>query len=194
VTADVDVEPLIFGIKPGTAEMPFAGEVRLVAVVAQNLRECDFLEREMFEIRRGKEGFVARPMLFNVFGLRRAKPVRCAEAGGVASGEDAGAGGAADGAGGVGLGEADALGGEAIEVGRVVKRAAVAAEVPPAEVVREDEDDVRAVLGQGQRGEQGGCGDDECDDAGRPGYGLLRGVSGDILVRVGAAINEFACG
>ena len=64
-----------------------------------------------------------------------------ADTGGVAAGEEGGAGGGADGVGRGPVGEADAFGGELIDVGGG-EGGAVAVEVAVAEVVGVDEDDV----------------------------------------------------
>ena len=62
------------------------------------------------------------------------------------AGEDRGARRGADAAGGVALGKADALGGKLVEVRCFDDRVAVAGEVAPAQVVRQEHDDVRALL------------------------------------------------
>ena len=84
-----------------------------------------------------------------------------AEARGVFAGHDAGARGRADGTGGVGVGEAHATGGEAVDVGSFVEAAAVEADVAPAEVVDQDEDEVKAS-GRGGRWELGRKGGGGC--------------------------------
>ena len=81
--------------------------------------------------------------------LATGDPIGELETGGVLAGEQRGAGGGADGAGGVGLGEAEAIAGERVEMRRFVIRMTGAAEVAPAEIVDEDEDN--ASLGRSGR-------------------------------------------
>ena len=82
---------------------------------------------------------------------------RDASAGGVLTGQDARARRGAQRAGGIGLRESDAAGGQPVEVGRLMILAAEAGEVAPAQVVGEDQDDVRLVRGEGrERGEEDG--------------------------------------
>jgi hypothetical protein len=59
---------------------------------------------------------------------------------------------AARSAGVIGVGEPHALVGQAVDGGDLVKRAAVAAEIPLAEVVGEDEDDVERLRRLGTAG------------------------------------------
>ena len=75
----------------------------------------------------------------------------------VLAGQDARASRRAERAGGIRLREPDAAGGQAIEVGRLMILAAEAGEVAPAEVVGQDQDDIRLICGDGRkRGEEDG--------------------------------------
>ncbi len=91
-------------------------------------------------------------------------PVGEVEPGRGLAGEEGGTGRGADGAGAVGVGEACAVAGEAVEIGRQVKAGAVAAEVGPAEVIDEDDDDV-GFWGGGEGGAREGS--EEKEDEGQ---------------------------
>ena len=128
------------------AEVPLADECGGVAGLPERRGEGDFVERELLlEARPGER--LVRPV-----GPAR-KPVGDAEPGRRLAGEQRRAGRRADGGGGVGVGEAQAGFRHRVERGGAVVLAAVAAEVGPAEVVGEDDDDVEALRGVGGGGE-----------------------------------------
>ena len=122
------------------AEVPFSEECRFVAAGLQRLGERGFLEWQ--------EGldFQAPEPLFRLV-LAAGQPIRDAQAGWRFASQDAGAAGGADRCSGVGIGEAHAFLRQSVEVRRLVKGAPVAAEVRPAEVVGDDENDVWHFLG-----------------------------------------------
>ncbi len=74
---------------------------------------------------------------------------------GVTAGEQRGAGGGAVGHGDVAIGEASTLGGHAVEVRRFVGRAAEAAEVATAEIIGQNNDEIRKPGGP-EGGKAGG--------------------------------------
>lgn len=75
--------------------------------------------------------------------------------------------GRTDWGGGIGLGKADSLKSHAVKVGGLVEPVSVASELRPAEIVGEDEDDVRRLPGGGPGCRKQGTGEDE--DSNQPG-------------------------
>ncbi len=140
---NVDVEALLGGAEFFAAEVPLADAGGGVAFGLEALGQGFFFKRELL----GPLGDSETAVLWHVSG----DPVGDVEAGGRLAGEQGGAGGGADGAGGVGLGEAHAVLGKLVDVGGLVVFGAVAAEVGPAHVVDEHDDDVwRRAGGQGR--------------------------------------------
>jgi len=134
--AEVEVEALVLGPMLGSvAEVPFSEESRFVAAGLQRLGDGDFFQRQ--------EGldFQAPEPLFRLV-LASGQPIRDAQAGRRFASQDAGTGGGADRRSSVGIGEAHAFLRQSVEVWRLVKSAPIAAEVRPAEVVGDYENDV----------------------------------------------------
>ena len=147
-------EALRIGGEFAAAEVPLAGEERRVAAVAQRFGEGGFGEREVIGVGSGEE----------LAGPHAGDEIRDTEARRIFSGHDATAGGRADAAGGVTLREPHAAFGERVDVRCLVERVRVIrADVHVAEVVGEDEDDVRA----GGRGGVGGGGRREGEKEGK---------------------------
>lgn len=130
--AEVEVEAVFARVASGVvhpvAEMPLADAAGGVAPGLEGLGRGDFTRGQMAHgpIAQHAELVVAHPA-----------------ANRVAPGEQRGSAGRADFGGGVKLGEAHPLGSHAVEVRRADVRVAVATEVPVAEVVGKDDDDVR---------------------------------------------------
>jgi hypothetical protein len=125
------------GLVEMRVEVPFAHVAGGITLGAEELGEGDLARAQVHlaALRDPRE---------------HAVPVRSA------AGEDGRARRAADGARRVALGEACALAGEGVEVGGLDHRVPVDAEVAPAEVVGEEDHDVRRARGRGakKRGEQ----------------------------------------
>ena len=149
VAADVDVEALVRWPLSLVAQVPFAGEKGLVAMLFERLGDGDFLERKVAAILGVEQGVGGAVRLAG-------DPVGDIDANRMAAGHDAGACRTADGAGGVALCEAHAAPGQAIDVWRLVIRAAVGPDVGPAHVVHEKKQEV-GLLGCVKRR----CGCDE---------------------------------
>ena len=135
VTAtDVDVEAVPLGPVRLLAEVPFADVPGLVAAVPQGRGDGPFFQRQMEQVGGRKDA----PLLHarDVVGQRDASR-------GLA-GHDACSRRRAHRARGVGVGEPHAASRQPIEVRGLVEAAAVAAQVHPAHVVDQDEDDVRS--------------------------------------------------
>lgn len=116
----------------------------------------------------GQPGFDDRveDALGGLVGASREKR-REMQAGRGEAGEDGGAGRGTDGKGAIGAGEAGSLGGQAIQVGRAMVGPAVGPQVVDAEVVGQDEDDIRwACLGGGRMG--GEQSESETEEAAEP--------------------------
>ena len=151
-TAQVEVEALMLGPMLGRfAEMPFSEESGFVAAGLQSLGEGDFIERQEWLNRRPLELLVR-------FVLAARQPVRDAQARGVFAGQDARARRRANRRGGVGIGKAHAFLRQAVKIGRFVKSASVATDVRPAEIIGEDENNVRLPR-RGSGVQQSGCGE-----------------------------------
>ena len=135
--ADVDLEAVVFGQVSRAAQMPLADVPGLVATPVERPRQRVFLLRQMLEI-----GHVDDPAAGRVQVPVRVDPVGDADRGWVLAGEDAGAGRRTDRAGGVGVAKAHALCGQPVDIGRLVKGAAVADQIPPTHIVDENKDDI----------------------------------------------------
>ena len=146
---DVEVEALLVGPAGFGAEVPLADAGRGVACGFEGLGHIRDVGREL-------QGPV-RHAQFGEGALVSGDPVGDMQPRRVLSGHDACARGRTDRAGRIGVGEAHALRGEAVDVRRLVVRAAEAAEVSPAHVVGENEDDVGFGDGFGCRCRKGHC-------------------------------------
>ena len=135
VAADVDVEALVRWPLSLVAQVPFAGEKGLVAMLFERLGDGDFLERKVAAILGVEQG------VGGVVGLA-GDPVGDIDANRMAAGHDTGACWAAHGAGGVPLREPHTALGQAVDVWRLVKRAAVRTDVRPAHIVHKEEQEV----------------------------------------------------
>ena len=109
------------------AQVPFADAGRGVALRLERLGDGDFAGRQA----------AGRVPPQNAVAV-----VAHAAADRVAAGEQGGPAGRADLGGGVEIGEPHPFGGHAVEVGRADARMPVAAQVAPAEIIRQDDDDV----------------------------------------------------
>src|SRR6185369_154072 len=141
---DVDIETLLFGKKAFAAEVPFANESSPVAGLLQGLGEGNFLQRQLADDARPFQ------LLIRTIGAPR-EPIGEAKAGGIFPRENTRASWRTDGARGVGLGESHGAGREPVEVGRLVEAAAVTPKVAPAQIIRQDENNV-GPMGFGWRG------------------------------------------
>ena len=135
MAANIDIEPLILGPMAFTAEMPFAREESLVTVRLQLLGNGHLSMREVIAIARMQQlvgGFVALA----------GNPVGDVHAHGMPPSHDACAGGAANWTRCVALREPYAAGRQPIDVRRFMKFASVGADIRPAHVVHEEEQEV----------------------------------------------------
>ena len=130
-----DVEALLVRAEQlPPAQVPLAEASRDVAGRLERLGDGRLLQGELV-VDLGDAELRPRPPVAG-------DEVRHADAGGVLARQDARPCRRADGAGGVGVGEPHALPGEPVDDRREVVRAAVAAQVRPAHVVDQDEDEV----------------------------------------------------
>jgi hypothetical protein len=143
--AEVVIEALIFWPETLGAEMPFASEEGGVTGGFHGLGQGGRVECEAVGVGGGEQRGVAFPFVW----LGGTDVVGDAGAGGPLASHDAGASGGADGAGGVAIRKQSAVFGHLIDIGRLVKRAAVAPEVALAEVIDQEEDDVGRGGGSG---------------------------------------------
>ncbi len=143
----VHVEALVLRPPALGTEVPLAGEEGGVSRLLQHLGEGHFLQRETVGVGRGKQLRVALPLVRRE---RSSDVVSDAGALRPLPGDEGRPRRRADRTGRVGVREAHALRGEAIEVGCLVKGAAVAAEIALPEVVGDEEDDAGTV-GRGER-------------------------------------------
>lgn len=146
-TGDCDIEALFLRPEPRPAEMPLADARRDVAGLAQHLREREFLQRELpFENRL--KHFLRRSIGPARQEIRDVQPRR------IFPREQRRARRRAHGL-PIRIREPHPLPCELVEVRRVVIGATVAVEIVDAEIVREDEDDVRLVRSEGHdRGDE----------------------------------------
>jgi hypothetical protein len=167
--ADVGVEALLLGIELRAAEVPFADAGGGVASGFEPLGQGFLLQGQLL----GPLGDLEAGVGAVVSG----DPVGDVQPGGAFPCQNGGAGGRAHRAGGVGLGEFHPILRELVDVRRLVVLAAVAAEIRPAHVVDQHEDDVRrrflgadqGAEGREKSGEEKGAehgGDDEHVTAG----------------------------
>ena len=119
------------------ADVPLAEIARGVARRRQDLRERHLRKRQVERVRRHPQRQPGRRARGGGLGDEFEPEPRWGTAG-----QQGDAGGRADRGRGVGLGETRALPREPVKVRRVVPRAARAAEIAPAEVVREDDEHV----------------------------------------------------
>jgi hypothetical protein len=142
---DVDIETLLFGKKAFAAEVPFANESSPVAGLFQCLGEGNLLQRQLADDARPFQ------LLIRTIAAPR-QPIGEAKAGGIFPRENTRASWRTDGARGVGLGESHGAGRETVEVGGLVEGAAVTPKVAPAQIIRQDENNV-GPMGFGWRGQ-----------------------------------------
>ena len=135
------VKALVLRPKALRSHVPLASEERGVPALPERFGHGDLFERHPVRVAGRQQHGVAVP-LFRLVAPARADVVGDAQANRVLAGHNAGAGRGADRTGGVGLGEAGAGLRQPVDVGRFVELAAVAAEVTPAEIVGQEEDDV----------------------------------------------------
>ena len=133
----VHVEPLALRIVGGIPQVPLPEVAGPVANPLQRLGQGGFLEGKLVHVL----GWQKLPS------LAPPDPVGDVQAGRVPTGEEAGPGGGADGAGRVGLGEPHPRRGQSVDMGRQVEGTPIGAQVPPSQVVDEEEDEVRRSLG-----------------------------------------------
>ena len=135
VAADVDVKALVGWPFALLAQVPFAGEESLVAMLLECLGEGDFLEWQTVLILRVKEG------VGGAVGLA-GDPVRDIDPHRVFPCHDARPGRATNRPGGIALREAHTRAGQAVDVGSLVERATVGSDIRPAHVVNKEEQKV----------------------------------------------------
>ena len=126
--------------------MPLPGEERFVAVITQHLGEGDFRCAQVPIVLSGQMAVVS-PTTAPRLARGVADPSRDAVLWRVFAGENAGARGTANLAGRVAACELHAAGGDAIDVRTFVIGGALIAEIAPAKVVGENEDDIGSPLG-----------------------------------------------
>ena len=136
--SDVDVEALIGWPLALVSQVPFAGEECLVAVFLERLGNGDLLKRKVAAICRVEQG------IRRTVGLA-GDPVGDIDPDRMPAGHDAGARRAADGTGRIAMREAHAAPGQAVDVGGLVKRAAIGPNVRPAHVVHKEEQEVGSL-------------------------------------------------
>jgi hypothetical protein len=139
VPTDIDIEPVMLGQRERrSAQMPFADTGRVVTGLAQRLGDRDLLQRQS-----AQEPGLAQTGLRVPPPVRR--PVGHQQTRGVFPGQDRGSRRRTNRAGGIRVGEPHALGGQPIDVRRPVVRAALAAQVHPAQIVDQKQHDVVAL-------------------------------------------------
>ena len=163
IAADVERKALFlraeveFGdalIVAGTmGEVPLADVGCGVACGGEPFCDRDFFEGQVADVVSLAKGRAGQGESCRVSG----GVVGDAEAGRRLTGHHGGTSRGADGRGGIGVGEAHAFGGEAVQSRGIQMGVAIAMEVPPAEVVCHDDDDVGfADFGVGAAGDEGG--------------------------------------
>ena len=135
MAANVDVKTLIFRPMSLTTEMPLAGEESLVTVRLQLLGNGHLLKCEVVSILRMKQ------LIVGVIALAW-DPVRDVHSHRMPPSHDATAGGAANWTRCVALREPHARGGKFVDMRRFMKFASVGADIRPAHVVHEEEQEV----------------------------------------------------
>lgn len=146
---DVYPKTAIRGEMALAAEMPLADGCGPVATWGQGFGNRFIRYWQKLIEPRGQE-FRGGPL------FAPGNPVGEVKTRGVLTGQDAGTRGRADGTTGVGVGETDALGSEAIDIRRIDETVAVGAQIAPAQVVHQDEQDVPGSL-CGTIKRRGGC-------------------------------------
>jgi hypothetical protein len=158
-----DLVSLPFGpVRLGESQVPLAEMPGGIPGVAQGFGEGVFVGIEITETLRRDDRPVGRSRRRITGSLRRKRRLMPggrgqAEPGRILPGEDAGAGRRTEGVRRVGVGEPHAARGQTVDVGRFVVAAAVNPTVHPAHVVYEEQDDVGAVRGGGDRGRPAQC-------------------------------------
>ena len=152
---NVDVEALVLRVIRLSAEVPFADAGGDVAGRLQRFRDRDFFQRQLLRVRgiqkfRGGRAAAVQPDGEIQPGRILARMDTCPRR-------------RTDAAGRIRVGEPHALPGQPIQVGSPVDAIAVAAQIGPAQVVGEDEDDVR----RRGRGLPGGRASRECNNGHR---------------------------
>ena len=138
VSADIAVEPVVFGEGSLAAKMPLPCEEGSVATLFECLGQTGIFMRKLPDIFGGKDLIVALPIEPG----SGSNPVRDAVASGVFPGHDAGTGGRADLTGSVAMSEADTLSCDTVNVRCLVVYAALDREVPDSQVISEDKEDI----------------------------------------------------
>src|SRR5690606_168885 len=128
---------------PFGAEVPLAREKRGVTSVLERLGESHLTQREFGAVRRREQFCVAIPFLR----LGRADVISDAAPLRIFAREQAGSRGGTDRARGVGIAEPRAFTSEAVKMRRFVEGAAVATEVALAEIIGNEENNVRSLRG-----------------------------------------------
>ena len=141
MAADVDVKTLVSWPMALVSEMPFAGEKSLVTVALERFGERHFLVRKVGAISGSDERIAG-----GLDGLP-GNPIGDVHPHRMAAGQNTRARGAANGTRRVTLREPHPARGEPVDVGRLVKLAAIGANVRPAHVVDEEEDEVGLLGG-----------------------------------------------
>ncbi len=154
---NVDVKTLIARTVGLAPEVPFSEMPGRVAGAAQRLGERDVAGIEPSDARRHQT-----LILRTRSGHARLKPdfgqmtdrCRNAEPGRVLTGQNAGSRGGAQRIGGVSLPKQHSPPGQPVEMRRLMKRAAIASQVAPTQVIRQNQHDVRTIGGPGRPGRQ----------------------------------------
>ncbi len=135
-TTDVDLEPVRFGAGLPVAEVPFADVPCLVAAFAERGGQRYLVHGQIVVIRHVEQlpNAVAADVL------------RDAHRGRIFPGQDTGPRRGADGCRGIGVVKAQAACRQLVQVRGLVKIASGADQIPPAKVVDQDEEDVRALI------------------------------------------------
>jgi hypothetical protein len=149
VAGDVDVEAALLGPVVAAAQVPFADVSRGVTGRPEDLGQGGRLARQVLE-ELGAQHLLVGPV------GPAGQPVGQVQSGRHLARHQGRPRRRTDGAGGVAVGEAQSRGGQAVQVGRPVERAAVTAQVGPAEVVGQDQHDVvlarrLGCVGRGER-------------------------------------------
>jgi hypothetical protein len=134
--SDVDIETLRLGIKARRTQVPLADQRGEVARVVEVFGERDLGKGQVAD-GGGRRHFPAARRVFGRF-----VPDGHTEARGMLAGHDGGAGRRAHRRGRVRLGEPHAVAGQAVEVRRLVQVGPVTAQVRPAQIVRQDQNNV----------------------------------------------------
>ena len=151
--APIHIEALIFRPEPFRTEMPFTGQEGRVTAGLQCLGQRRLVQRQPVGIRCRQVAGIALPFL----GLGRADVIRDTRPLRPFAREQARARRRTDRTGGICASEPGSIPRHAVEVRCLVKGAAVAAEIAPAQIVGQEQDDVgllRRERGDAQNREQ----------------------------------------